>query len=55
MLMPDRLNGVYISFNPRLSIAETGRSRPNAHAPFRAEMNVSLGGFVGVEKNSRCR
>ena len=55
MLMPDRLSGVYISFNPKLSITETGKSRPNAHAPLRADTKVSLGGFVGVEKNSRCR
>ena len=54
ILMPARLNGVYSSFRPKLRMTETGKSSPSAHAPFSAEVNVSLGGFVGVEKNTRC-
>ena len=54
MLIPVRLNGVYSSFRPILRNTETGKSRPSAHAPFNADMKVSLGGFVGVEKNCRC-
>lgn len=54
ILMPARLSGVYSSFRPKLRTTETGKSSPSAHAPFSAEMNVSLGGFVGVEKNTRC-
>ena len=48
ILMPARLSGVYSSFRPKLRTTETGKSSPSAHAPFSAEMNVSLGGFVGV-------
>lgn len=54
MLIPVRLKGVYSSFRPRLRITETGKSSPRAHAPLSAELNVSLGGLVGVAKNTRC-
>lgn len=55
MLMADMYgNGAYNNFKPRLRTTDTGKSRPNAHAAFSAEMKVSLGGFVGVEKKSRC-
>lgn len=55
MLMAEKYgNGAYNNLRPRLRITETGKSRPNAHAAFKAETKVSLGGFVGVEKKSKC-
>lgn len=54
MLMPVRLKGVYSSLRPRLRRTEIGKSRPSEHAAFSADVKVSLGGFVGVEKNCRC-
>ena len=53
--MPVKLNGVYSNLRLRLRTTETGKSRPSAHAPFSADVKVSLGGLVGVAKNCKCR
>jgi hypothetical protein len=57
MLMVDRGfgNGAYIRRKDRLSMSATGKSSPSDTAARRPERKVNLGGWVDVEKKSRCR
>jgi hypothetical protein len=46
--------GAYISRKDKLSKTATGKSRPSDTPARRADLKVSLGGEVDVEKKSRC-